>query len=76
MFLPYLIVGLSSLLVSAFISITCCVLLFLYTTTAVGLFVMGTCFVFLSIAFYFWHVVLSHYYEVKQSVDVDRQDTL
>ena len=49
-----------------------CVLVFLYTTLAVGCLVTAAATISVALCFYFWSVVLSHYQEIKENPDHDR----
>lgn len=72
LFLPYLVLGLASLMVSLMVCFSTSVLAFLYTTAGVAAVFTSVWLAFLALGFYFWHVVLAHYYEVRENSDADR----
>lgn len=67
--------GLGGLILTTLLASALCVLVFLYTTAAVGIAVTSACVIALAVGFYFWHVVLSHYQEIKENPDHDRYYT-
>ncbi len=72
LFLPYLVLGLLGLLFGAALLAFLTFLVFLYTTAGVGLAVAALSSLAVSVGFYLWHVVFSHYLEVKEGIDHDR----
>lgn len=67
--LPYIVIGFGSLLFSALVVFALTAMVFLYGNLLSGFIVLAVSGLLMWLAGYFWHVVLSHYHEVKEERD-------